>query len=714
MKSAWSHRAAARFVARHALPGDGSAPLRALRAYSARLLGAEATLVLHGGGNTSVKGTATDLFGDERPVLFVKASGRDLADATPADHVAIDLERARRLLALPSDPYDRDDRALLSALRTCRLDPDDPHPSIETPVHAVIPGRFVDHTHADAVLALGNRPDGEAVVHRVLGDGVIVVPYASPGLPLARAVQRVLVDRGLSESAGTGTGAGGGFESGGAMVWLRHGATTWGATAEESYERMIELVSKAEEHLRRERESVSFPTPPEPAHPEEPRRRLAAFATALRGALATESGDADRPWRRVLLRAASDPATLSDLEALRSHGGRVAAETPPLTADHLIRTGARPLWLEGGPESLAGEIARWGERSAAGADARPRVVLVPGLGAFAAAATAREAGIALDVTRQTLRVKAHLAAAGIIYEGLAPEHLAEQERRPLQRMKVEAPDERSRVLARTVALVTGAAGAIGAGICRELLAAGAHAVVTDLPGGRLESLAEELASEVDDGRDRVLAVPMDVTDPSSVAAAFDAAAHRWGGVDLLVANAGAAHVASLEELDLADFERLERVNVHGTLLLLAEGARRFRRQGTGGDVVLVSTKNVFAPGASFGAYSATKAAAHQLARVASQELAPLGVRVNMVAPDAVFAEGQRRSGLWAEVGPARMKARGLSEEGLEEYYRERNLLRMRITAGHVGRAVVFFAGRGTPTTGATLPVDGGLPDATPR
>ena len=704
MKSDWSQRAAARFVAEHAPPGDASAPLRALRAYSARLLGADPSLVLHGGGNTSVKGTAVDLFGEERPALFVKASGRDLARATPADHVAVDLARARRLLDLPADPYDADDHALLRALRACRFDPDDPHPSIETPVHAVIPGRFVDHTHADAVLALGNRPDGEAAVRAALGAEVIVLPYATPGLPLARAVASALAE----------AGAGEGPESGGAMVWLRHGAVTWGATAWESYERMIELVARAEEHLRRETGSAALPPAPEPADPREARRRLAAFATTLRGALATASGDPDRPWRRVILRSCADPTTLADLERLRSAGGRELAETPPLTADHLIRAGARPLWLDPGADPVTGEVEGWRERAAAGPDAAPRVVLVPGLGAFAAGATAREADVALDVTRRTLRVKAHLAAAGVAYRGLAPEHLAEQERRPLQRMKTEARDGALPGLARTVALVTGAAGAIGAGVCRELLAAGAHVVATDLPGDRLDRLADDLAAGADDRRHRVFACPLDVTDPASVAAAFDAVARVWGGVDLVVANAGAAHVASLEELDLADFERLERVNVHGTLLLLSEGARRFRHQGTGGDVVLVSTKNVFAPGASFGAYSATKAAAHQLARVASRELAPLGVRVNMIAPDAVFSEGERRSGLWAEVGPARMKARGLSEEGLEEYYRERNLLRARITARHVGRAVVFFAGRGTPTTGATLPVDGGLPDATPR
>jgi NAD(P)-dependent dehydrogenase (short-subunit alcohol dehydrogenase family) len=209
-------------------------------------------------------------------------------------------------------------------------------------------------------------------------------------------------------------------------------------------------------------------------------------------------------------------------------------------------------------------------------------------------------------------------------------------------------------------------------------------------------------------------VPLDVTDQNSVATAFRAVIEAWGGVDLIVANAGVAMVSSLAEMSLDSFRKLERVNVEGTLLVIAEAARHFRVQGTGGDIVLVSTKNVFAPGAKFGAYSATKAAAHQLARIASLELAEIGVRVNMVSPDAVFSHGGRKSGLWAEVGPDRMRARGLDEKGLEEYYRQRNLLKAKVTAEHVAKAVLFFATRQTPTTGATLPVDGGLPDATPR
>jgi NAD(P)-dependent dehydrogenase (short-subunit alcohol dehydrogenase family) len=214
--------------------------------------------------------------------------------------------------------------------------------------------------------------------------------------------------------------------------------------------------------------------------------------------------------------------------------------------------------------------------------------------------------------------------------------------------------------------------------------------------------------------DRIVGVPLDVTDPNSVAGGFDRAIGEWGGVDLVVANAGIAHVSSLADMDPGMFRKLEQVNVEGTLHILSAAARHFKVQGTGGDIILISTKNVFAPGAKFGAYSATKAAAHQLVRIASLELAELGVRVNMVSPDAVFGDGGRRSGLWAEVGPDRMRARGLDEQGLEEYYRQRNLLKAKVTAQHVGRAVLFFATRQTPTTGATIPVDGGLPEATPR
>ena len=283
------------------------------------------------------------------------------------------------------------------------------------------------------------------------------------------------------------------------------------------------------------------------------------------------------------------------------------------------------------------------------------------------------------------------------------------EYRVLQHSKLKG--ERSLPLAHQVALITGGAGAIGSGIAQELLEQGCHVAVTDLAGNALTTLVDELKTAFGA---RVMGVPLDVTSPESVTEGFNTVIRSWGGIDLIILNAGVAHVSALSEMSLESFHKLSKINIDGTLIMLSEAVRHFKLQGTGGDIVMISTKNVFAPGARFGAYSATKAAGHQLARIASQEFAALDVRVNMVAPDAVFSHGPRKSGLWTEIGPERMSARGLSPEGLEEYYRNRNLLKARITAQHVAKAVLFFATRQTPTTGATIPVDGGLPDATPR
>ena len=262
-----------------------------------------------------------------------------------------------------------------------------------------------------------------------------------------------------------------------------------------------------------------------------------------------------------------------------------------------------------------------------------------------------------------------------------------------------------------VALVTGAAGAIGYGICRGLLENGCYLAATDLPGKKLDNFSADL-KEI--GGEQVIGVPIDVTDKKSVISGFESVIQTWGGIDIVIVNAGIPLASYLKDIDLDDFRKLEKVNVEGALLTLAEAAHLFILQGTGGDIIVISSKNVPSPGAGFGAYSATKAACHQLGRIASIELAQYGVRVNMVAPDAVFSEGGYKSGLWEEIGPSRMKARGLDEKELQEYYQNRNLLKARITGRHVSNAVLFFVTHQTPTTGATIPVDGGLPDATPR
>ena len=705
MQNHWSDSAAAAAVDRW---GDEWGEDLALRTYTSQLLGVDPSLVLHGGGNTSVKRTVKDRFGDAVEVIAVKASGYDLGTVPPEGHVAVRLDHLRRLRSIP----ELSDEEIVNELRTHLLDASAPTPSIETPVHALVPHRYVDHTHADAVLALTNQVGGGDLVRAAMGDDVIVLPYVFPGFGLAHAVADALDAQPDAI----------------AMVWSKHGVLTWGDTARESYDRMIDLVTRAEILIKAR--SASTPVFPTTEGRDQNNRsgRLAAVAPVVRGLLARDTGDADRPWRRVVLESLTDDEVVA---ALDRPDARSLLVSSPLTTDHLIRTRPWPAWVDDPAwddaerlrEQIAAALDEWRSAYETYLDRHrerlphgittfpptPRMVVLPGLGVLCAGDDAADAKVVADIARQTVAAKVQIAARGGTYEGVSEAHLFDMEHRTLQHAKLRATVDPP--LAGQVVLVTGAAGAIGSGICESLLTDGAHVVATDLAGDGLDSLVANLDTLASG---RAIGVPLDVTDPESVTGAFAAAAAHWGGLDAVVVNAGLAHVSSLNEMDLEAFRRLERVNVDGTLLLLREAGNHLIRQGTGGDIVLVSTKNVFAPGSGFGAYSATKAAAHQLARIATLELAPHDIRVNMVAPDAVFSHDDRPSGLWAEVGPGRMKARGLDAEGLEAYYRDRNLLKARITATHVGRAVCFFLARPTPTTGATLPVDGGLPDATPR
>ena len=677
----------------------------ALRTYSSRLIGAEQDMVLHGGGNTSVKGTYRNIWGEPIPAIYVKGSGCDLATITPEGYAPLDLEYLRRLRTLES----LSDDLMANEFRTHVLNCQAPSPSIETLAHAFLPAKYIDHTHADAILALTNQTQGEDRVREALGEKIVILPYVRPGFDLAKEAIQAL------EKSPDATG----------MVWMHHGLVTWGGTARESYDRTVQMILAAEQYLARKAAHslvVQVPTPVETAA-----ARLENVAPIVRGLLAQPTGDDNLPYSRVILNSLVNREVLDLVDSVQ---GKELALSPPLTSDYLIRTKSLPLWVDspdyGDLEKLRGQISKaieeyvtaynaYFERHSADmapgvarCDPYPRVILMPGLGALCAGKNALASRIATDITAHTLAVKTKVAAMGD-YQGLSESHLFSMEYHTLQHAKLAENQEHP--LSRQVAVISGAAGAIGSAIAQELLAGGCQVAVTDLPGEHLDNLVRELKAVFND---QVIGVPMDVTDPNSIAQAFRTIIRTWGGVDLVLVNAALAHVSPLTELSMESFRKLERVNVEGALLVLAEAGRHFKLQGTGGDVVMVSTKNVFAPGAGFGAYSATKAAAHQLARIASLEFAPLGVRVNMISPDAVFSHGSRKSGLWAAVGPDRMRARGLDEQGLEEYYRKRNLLKTRITAEHVAKAVMYFATRQTPTTGATIPVDGGLPDATPR
>ena len=702
MQSKWEKSEANRMVAEF---GQRFGNELALCIYVSRLIGREPDLVLHGGGNTSVKTVASDIFKESRSVLFVKASGFDLTNISPEGFSALDLDRIQKFRAIEALSQEEMGRQLRAHL----LDPDAPTPSVEAFLHAFIPAKFIVHTHPSAILALTNQADAARIVREVLGDDIISVPYICAGFGLAQQSASAFEKK--PKSAG--------------MVLLQHGLVTWGETAEEAYAATIRLVSKAEQYWQDQIRTA--PITSSKAGLREQEKRYEEIAPLLRGLLAEPTDDPDHPFRRFILLQLITPEVI---DFLNHPAAEKLALSSPLTPDHLIRTKSLPVFvrdptyedstkLKGQIQSALKEYAdrydgyynRHAHRLPSGArrsDPIPRIVLLPGVGAICAGVNAKAANIAKDITSQSLSVKRWFALSGKDYQGIEEEHLFDMEYLLMQQAKISS-NERS--LERQVAIVTGAAGAIGMGITDALLSNGCHVAVTDLAGENLENAASILKSRYPN---QVVATAMDVTDSKSVEEGFLKVIRQWGGIDLLIINAGVAMVSSLSEMDMEGFRRMEKVNVEGTMLLLREAARLFQLQRTGGDIILISTKNVFAPGAKFGAYSATKAAAHQLARIASLEFAELGVRVNMVAPDAVFSHGQTKSGLWAQVGPDRMKARGLDEAGLEEYYRNRNLLKAKVTAEHVARAVLFFATRQTPTTGATLPVDGGLPDATPR
>ncbi|MGN7612049.1 bifunctional aldolase/short-chain dehydrogenase [Magnetococcales bacterium HHB-1] len=698
MKNRWSQKSAERYVTRYG-PQWGEA--LALRIYSNHLLGEEPALVLHGGGNTSVKNSEVDLLGERRLVLYIKGSGKNLPETTPEDHTALNLTRLIRMHALDA----LDDQRMMTEVRAQQIDPNQKPPSIEALMHAFLPHTFVDHTHPDAILALSNQKSGEEKLHKALGKDILFLPYVKPGFALAKAVLKAFEKRSHAK----------------AMVLMQHGLITWGNTAEESYQRTIDLVSKAERFLVKQVKDELEPR--RSTGEQEAKDRYINLVMMLRGLLTEPTGHADRPHKTPIILPLVDEETL---EFVNSEQGKALALTPPLTTDHLIRTKPFNLWVEK-PDDLSDAVTEFRTQyeayfkrnqqrypEAKMVSSNPCVVMMPGVGCFCLGETLKDAEIARDITRQTIQAKRAVICSGGMYQGLSEEHLFDMEYFPLQQAKLrreKCHNAALRPLGGRVAIVSGAAGAIGSGICRSLLKKGCLVGAADLPGEHLDSLIQSFEKEFPG---RSMAVPMDVTIPEAVEKGFDLLAFQWGGVDLVVINAGLAHVSSLADMQVAAFQRLQRVNVEGTLHMLSSTSRRLVDQGCGGDVVLISTKNVFCPGANFGAYSATKAASHQLARIASLELADKDIRVNMVSPDGVFSDGARKSGLWAEVGPDRMKARNLTETGLESYYQNRNLLKAKITAEHVANAVLFYALRQTPTTGATIPVDGGLPDSTPR
>jgi rhamnose utilization protein RhaD (predicted bifunctional aldolase and dehydrogenase)/NAD(P)-dependent dehydrogenase (short-subunit alcohol dehydrogenase family) len=657
MRSRWSDKAAAEY------PG----PL-GLRVYTSRLLGAETALVMHGGGNTSVKLTEPDLFGQPVDLLYVKGSGSDLDAITEQGFAPVRLDHLLRLAQLD----ELTDAQMAEHLRLACTRADAPAPSVEAILHAILPARYVDHTHADAVLSITNTPSGRKRIEELYGDRVVVIDYVMPGFALARRCAQEFPARRSEATVG--------------MILMNHGVFSFGETAREAYELMIELVTMAEEYLQ---SCGAWVLPTVGESPDELRARRKSTAAARAAVRAEISTHARSP---MILTTTCTPRTAAFLA--RDDHAELAARGP-LTPDHVIRTKRVPL-IGRDVAAYATEYERYFERNANRSrlpltmlDPAPRVVVDRELGVMTAGRTARDAVIAADIVTHTLDA---IERATLLdeWQALGEGHLFDVEYWELEQAKLKrqgAPPP----LAGEIALVTGAASGIGQATASALLRAGAAVVGLDIDT-RIEDRAGESA---------FLGIHCDVTDEGAVEEAVASAVDAFGGLDILVLNAGVFPPSmAIDALPLEEWRRVMAVNVDANLTLLRLTGDLLARAPRFGRVIVNASKNVHAPGPGAAAYSASKASLTQLARVAALEWAPRGVRVNLVHPNAVFD-----TGIWDS---HTLQSRAASYNLSVEDYKRNNLLRVEITSADVADVIVSLATTTfAKTTGAQIPIDGG-------
>ncbi len=633
-----------------------------------RLVGAREDLVLWGGGNNSMKSAAKDLLGRAIDVMYIKSSGSDMKSIVPKQFPAVRLDYIEPLRHRDEDMTDQE---MVEYLARCLVDPSSARPSIETLLHAFIPAKAVLHTHADAILAITNTRGREATVRQCFGNRVTTVAYRRPGFRLSREVGEAF------DAKADG------------LVLMNHGLITWGDTPQEAYERHIALVTEAEKFL-----CGASPLAGRPAG------GLAPHSTAL----------TIRKRLKRVLEFDRSPETLAfvnrpDLARI----SQVGAATP----DHLLYTKRFPLVLEGDHafEQYVERYTKWyaaHPSEFAMLDPEPRVVLVPGVGMWTAGKDARAARIVRDIYRHTMRIITAAESAGG-YETLNDYDAFHAEYWPLELYKLTLlPKEKE--LAGKIALVTGAASGIGRAIAERFAEEGAHVVVTDVD----QELATEVANEIvlKHGLRRAIAFSLDVSSEEQVDRAFEETVLVYGGVDIVVSNAGISSFGSLDVLSAGDWDRSFAVNARGHFLVARAAMRIMKQQALGGSIVFNASKNVTAPGKEFGAYSVSKAAEAQLCRIVAIEGGEFGIRANMLNPDAIFGNSR----FWSdEMREMRAQNYGIDAEKLPDFYRNRTLLKTEVTAADVAEAALFLAGpRSAKTTGAMLPVDGGVKEAFPR
>ncbi len=635
-----------------------------LRVYSSRLLGRDATLVLHGGGNTSVKVRERNVVGEEEEILYVKGSGWDLETIEAHGFTPVRMAHLLKLAQLEtlSDPQ------MVNELAASVTRAGAPAPSVETILHAVIPHKFVDHTHADALLAITNTDDGETRICEIYGDDVLIVPYVMPGFELARACAKKIQAELKPSTVG--------------MVLLKHGMFSFGATAEESYRRMVSLVERAENYLQ---EHKAWELPPTgPVSLMGPvREQLAALRRHL----------AETAAFPVIMSTASDPKSIG---FARSSSVRAISQRGPATPDHILRTKRLPMI----GREVSGYAASYREYFARNAphaketktmlDPAPRVILDPEFGLCTIGRSARETAIARDLYSHTMDVIARAEALGG-YRALSEEELFEFEYWDLEQAKLRRAGNPP-MFSGEIACVTGAASGIGKACVEALLKRGAAVAGLDIDPQVTTSAGR---------RPDYLGVQCDVTSGDAVKATLERVVRTFGGMDMLILNAGIFPAGTaIASLDDSEWRRVFAVNLDANLTLMRECYPLLKLAPRGGRVVVIGSKNVAAPGPGAAAYSASKAALTQLARVAALEWGAAGIRVNTLHPNAVFD-----TGIWTgEVLKARAASYGMS---IDEYKRN-NVLKTEVRSSDVGELAAELCGPAfLKTTGAQIPVDGG-------
>jgi rhamnulose-1-phosphate aldolase/alcohol dehydrogenase len=660
-------------------------------AYRSNLLGMDRSVANWGGGNTSTKTTEVDF--RERPtrVLWVKGSGSDLATINPPQFTGLRLDDVVPLLERES----MSDEELVTYYEHAVLKPGQPRASIETPLHSMLPFDQVDHTHPDAIIALCAVPEGRGLAQRLWGGRAIWVEYERPGFSLGKQI--ALAVRNQPDTA--------------CVLMAKHGLVTWGDSAEECYARTIETIGRAAEALaeradRRRVFAVGASTP------RLEREALLAVLPALRGAVSERQA-------MVLHLDTSDRArafaSRPDLAQLAGAG--------PACPDHLVHTKPWPLVVPSSVESLVNAfrqgVAAYEERYTAYfmrhagdavsmRDPAPRVVLVPGLGIITTGPDAKQAGIAAALYERAIAVLSTSAGLG----GFAPLTEAETfgvEYWPMELYKLSLlplPKE----LAGRVALVTGGASGIGRAVAERLAEVGAHVVVADRNESGAQEVADGLVQKY--GERRGLAVGVDVTDEAAVARAFEQTVLTYGGVDVVVSNAGISTSHAVEDTTLDEWNLNQSVLGTGYFLVAREAFRVCKAQGRGGSIVFVASKNGLVAGRNAAAYSSAKALEIHLARCLAEEGGAVGIRVNTVNPDAVLQGSSIWSSAWRE---ERARTYGIPPEQLEEHYRARTTLKVNVFPEDVAEAVLFFASpRAAKSTGNIVNVDGGVAAAYSR